>query len=58
MRAIKEKDNFMLILLLTAFATFIISIILIAIYTQNSYKLACLNSGWELYMVNWVYICK
>ena len=58
MRAIKEKDNYMLILLLTAFTIFVIFIITIAIYTQNSFRLACINNNGELYVSNWVYFCK
>jgi hypothetical protein len=57
MRAIK-KDNYILILLLTAFTIFIAFIITIAIYTQNSFRLACINNGGELYVSNWVYFCE
>ena len=59
MRAIKEnKDNFMLILLLTLFSTLIIFIIVIYIYTQNRFRAECINNWWELYLVNWDYFCK
>jgi hypothetical protein len=59
MRAIKEnKDNYILILLLTLFSTLIIFIIVIYIYTQNSFRLACINNNGELYVSNWVYFCK
>jgi hypothetical protein len=49
----KEKDNYILmLLLLTAFIIFVIFIITITIYTQNSFRLACINNNGELYVSN------